>query len=169
MTGFARFVTRNLDRCFHALCRLGEGDLEVVAEIGAALRPAAAAPPPEAEEVADAAEDVVELGEDRRIESSGTARGAGHGCVAEPIVARALIRVGQHRIRLGRLLERVLGGLIARIAVGMILQRELAIRALDFLLPCVATDTEDRVVVSLAHDAFATFTSDGRRSRSPSL
>ena len=39
----ARFVTRDLDVCFDALGRLGKLDLEVVAQIGAALRPAAAA------------------------------------------------------------------------------------------------------------------------------
>ena len=59
-----------------ACCRLLERDLEVVAEIGAALRPAAAAAAEhaaEAEDVAEAAEDVVELGEDRRVEAGGAA------------------------------------------------------------------------------------------------
>ena len=88
--------------------------------------------------------------------------------MAEAIVARALVGVGQHRVGLGRFLELLLGGLVAGIAVGVVLQRELAIGALDVLIAGVARDAEDRVVVALAHDAFATRTSAGRSSRSPS-
>ena len=57
-----------------ALRRFLEGDLEVVAQIGAALRTAAARAAAEqiaeAEDVAEAAEDVFEAGEDARIEAA---------------------------------------------------------------------------------------------------
>ena len=72
VTRLARLAPRNLNRGFAAVGGLLERDPEVVAKVGAALRPAAAAVaehPAEAEDVAEAAEDVVELGEDRRVEA----------------------------------------------------------------------------------------------------
>ncbi len=86
----------------------------------------------------------------------------------EAIVARALVGVGQDRVGLGRFLELLLGGLVAGIAIGVVLQRELAVGALDVLVARVARDAQDGVVVALAHDALATRTSAGRSSRSPS-
>ncbi len=167
----AGFLPRNLDGRFGAARRFLERDLEVVAQIGAALRaaaaPAAAEQIAEAEHVAeDVAEDVAELGEDRRIEAAaGAGRGA-HARVAEAVVQAALLGVGEHRVRLGALLELLFGGLVARIAIRVVLHRQLAVRALDLDVGRRARDAEDLVVVALAH-AFATFTIAGRSSRSP--
>ena len=88
--------------------------------------------------------------------------------VAEPIVRRALVGVGEHRVRLRRLLELLLGVLVAGVAVGMVLERELAVGALDVLVGRVPRDAEHVVVVALAH-ALATFTIAGRSRRSPSM
>ena len=88
--------------------------------------------------------------------------------MAEAIVGRALVAIGQDRVRLGALLELLLGRVVAGIAVGVVLQRELAIRALDFGVGRRPFDAEDLVVVPLAH-AFATFTMAGRSSLSPSM
>ncbi len=60
----------------------------------------------------------------------------------------------------------ILGGLVARVAVRVVLQRELAVRALQLGVPCRPGDAQDVVVVPLAH-AVATFTIAGRSSRSP--
>ena len=57
--------------------------------------------------------------------------GAADAGVAEAIVGRALLRVGEHGVRLGRFLELLLGGLVAGIAVRVVLQRQLAVGALD--------------------------------------
>jgi len=67
----AGLLARDADLRLGALGRGLEGDLEVVAQIGAAARPGAAAAErvAEAEDVAEAAEDVAEVGEDRRIEA----------------------------------------------------------------------------------------------------
>ena len=157
LAGFAGLVARNLDAGLDALRRLLELDLEVVAKVGAALRAGAAAAAAEAENVAEAAEDVFEAGELRRIESL---RAADAG-VAEAIVARALVAVAEDGVRLGRFLECVLGLLVARVAIGVELQRQLAIRALDLLIGRGARDLEDLVVVALAHDALATLTMRG--------
>ena len=88
--------------------------------------------------------------------------------VAEAVVEAALLGVGEDGVRLGRFLELLLGGLVARIAVRVVLHRQLAVRALDFDFGRRARDPEDLVVVALAH-AFATFTIAGRSSRSPSM
>ena len=71
--------------------------------------------------------------------------------MAEAIVERALVAVGEHGIGLGRFLELLLGVVVARVAIGVVLQRQLAIRALDLLVRRLALDAEDLVVVALAH------------------
>src|SRR5262249_4375510 len=149
LAGRARLLARNLDRGLGAGRGLLERDLEVVAEIGPALRAAAATASAEeiaeAEDVAEAAEDVLEADEDARIESrAAAARDAG---VAESIVEAALLAIGEHRVRFGRFLERLLGLVVARVAVGVVLQRELAIGALDLLVRRRALDAEDFVVI----------------------
>src|SRR6266540_1710286 len=133
------------------------------------LRSCASTSAPEPKEVAKAAEDVLELGEDRRIDARRARADAGHGRVTESIVPRALVPIGEHRVRLGRLLEPLLRRLVAGIAIGMVLERELPIGALDVLVARVSRNAEHRVVIALAHDAFATLTTAGRSSRSPSL
>ena len=100
---------------FGAVRRFFERDLEVVAEIGAALR--AAAPSAAAEQIAEAehvAEDVgevAELVEDRRIEARATAGRAAHARVAEAVVGGALLGVGEHAVRFGGFLELLFGAL----------------------------------------------------------
>ena len=98
-----------------------------------------------------------------------TLRAVADAGVAEAIVAGALVAVAEDGVGLGRFLELLLGLLVALVAIGVELQRQLAVRALDLLVGCRAGDLEDLVVVALAHDAFATFTSAGRSRRSPSL
>src|ERR1051326_527344 len=169
---FARLAVlfaRNLDRRFRAARRFLEPDLEVVPQIGSALGSAAA---PSAEQVAEAEHvaenvgEIAELGEHRRVESGARARGGADALMAEPIVQIALLGVRQHGVRLGALLEFLLGGLIARIAIRVVLRSELAVGALDFDFRRGPADFEDLVVIALAH-AFATLTIAGRRRRSP--
>ena len=85
----------------------------------------------------------------------------------EPVVAAALFRIGENGVRLGRFLELFLGGMIAGVAIGMILQRQLPIGALDLLIVGVFGNAQNVVVIAFAH-ALATFTMAGRRRRSPS-
>jgi hypothetical protein len=88
--------------------------------------------------------------------------------MSEAIVTRALVGVGEDGIRFGAFLERLFGRLVAWIAIRMVLQRQLAVSALDFLFARVAADAKHGIVIALAHDAFATRTRAGRNSRSPS-
>ena len=165
LAGVAAFFARNLDRRLGAREGLVEGDLEIEAQIGPARR--AAAPAASAAEPEEVAEDVGEVREDVRVEA-GPARstGARHAGVAEAVVPRALVGVAQDGVGLGGLLELLFGGRVALIAIGVVLQRQLAIRALDVLLAGILRDAEDLVVVPLAH-ALATFTSAGRSRRCP--
>ena len=148
--GVTRLLSRDLDVGFGTLGGFFERDLEVVPKIGAALL---AAPPPaavaEAENVAEPTEDVFEAGEDRRGESAG--RGAAEACMAEPVVDMPLVGVGQHAVRFGGRLELFLGVPVSRIAIRVVLQRQLAVRALDRLIVGSLRDTEDLVVVALTH------------------
>ena len=175
--GRARAVARltlllpgDLQRHLGALGRFLERDLQVVAQIGTALRAAAAAALPEdvaqPEDVAEAAEDVFESGEDVGVEAAGG--GTAQARVAEAVVHVALVGIGQHRVGLGRFLEGILGLLVAGIAVGVVLEGELAVRALDFLIRRGLGDAKHFVVIALAHDR-ATFTIAARSRRSPSM
>ena len=68
--------------------------------------------------------------------------------LAVAVVRRALLRIAQHLVRLGDLLE-VLLGVGRRVAVGMVLHRELAIGLLDVGVGGVAGHAEQ--FVELAH------------------
>src|SRR5262249_37723989 len=147
-----------------------EADLEVVAQVRALLRPGAPASAaeqiPEAEDVAEAAEDVLEADEGRRIEPGAALRAEAR--VTEAIVGRALLRVRQHGVGLRRFLELLFGVLAALITIRMMQQRELPVGGLQIRLGAVTLDAEDFVVVATRH-ACATLTIAGRSRRSPSM
>lgn len=92
------------------------------------LRPPAPAREPEhvAEDVGEAAEDIVEARE--LVEA-----GAGETLVAVLVVDPSLLGVAQDLVGLGRLLESGLGLVITGVAVRMVPQRKLAVCLLDFL------------------------------------
>ncbi|KAF5055611.1 hypothetical protein DSECCO2_375850 [anaerobic digester metagenome] len=69
--------------------------------------------------------------------------------MAEPVVLGALGCVAQDLVGLGRLLEHVLGLRIVRVAVGVVLQGELAIGALDLISRGTAADAQHFVVIAL--------------------
>jgi hypothetical protein len=70
--------------------------------------------------------------------------------VPEAIVGGALLGVGEHGVGLGALLEAFLRVRIIGIAVGMMLQGELAVGALDLLLARGADYTQDFVIIAFA-------------------
>src|SRR5262245_15166642 len=170
VTRLARLLPRDLDRGLDTTGRFVERDLEVVAQIRATLRPSASALAAEhlanPEDVAETAQDVFKACEDRRIETAG--RGAAKPGMPEAVVDMPFVGGGEHGIGFGRFLELLFGDLVAGIAIGMVLERELAIRALDFLVGGRPRNAEYLVVVAFAH-AFATLTIAGRRRRFPSM
>src|SRR3984957_8857915 len=67
------------------------------------------------------------------------------------VIGSALVRIAQHLIGLAGTLELLLGCMVPRGAIGMILERLLAIRALQLLLAHFAGHTENFVVVFFDH------------------
>jgi hypothetical protein len=79
------------------------------------VRPLAGAHAKEIAEAEEVAEDVVELGEDIGID----ARTAGlQAIVTIAVVGGTALRIAQHAVRFGELLELLLGGLVARLRSG---------------------------------------------------
>src|SRR5207247_5576223 len=114
LAGVAVFLTRNLNRGFGAGRGFLESDLEIVAEIGAALcaptPPAAPEHIPEPEDVAEIAEQIFEAAEGRRVETG--AAGGADARVAEPVVQPSFLLVREERIGFRGLLELLLGPVV---------------------------------------------------------
>src|SRR5262249_38045302 len=94
------------------------------------------------EDVAEGLEDLLKAPEAARLSA------LAHAGVAELVVDLALLGVAEDFVRLGRLLEALLGLRVVLVAVGMELEGELAIRLLDLVLRGGARDAEDFVVVT---------------------
>jgi hypothetical protein len=128
-----------------------ELESEIFTKVGAALCARTAAPALAAEHIAKAeqvAEDVVEIVEHGGVESAIAAGSAGNSCVTEAVVARALLAIGKNRVCFAAFLEPLFGLRIVGIAIGMVLQRELAIGALDFLVVGRPADAQNFVVIA---------------------
>ena len=100
------------------------------------LLPASAAetakPSETAEDVAEVAEDVVEV-HAAGAETSEAAGRAVHACRAELVVAGTLVGVAQHVVGLCRLLELLLGFLVAGIAVRVVFDGHLLVGTLNLV------------------------------------
>src|SRR5438034_3927202 len=146
----ARRQAGHRDRLLAPERRLLEADLEIVAEVLPAPRPTApAAGPARAEEVSEqVADDVLEVAAE--VEARASRRALREGGVPEAVVEAPPLRIGEHLVGLRDLLEALLGLVaVVGIAVGMILEGELAVSFLDVVLGRGAGHTEDLVVVAL--------------------
>jgi hypothetical protein len=126
-------MAANIHLLLGAKYRFLEIKMQVLAKIRSTLSTAATASAL-SERVAkpeDVTKNIAEVLKDRRIESR---RGSAPAqtSVAKAVVDRALLAVGEDRIRLCDLFELILRLRIIRIAVRMIRHRQLAIGALDF-------------------------------------
>ena len=156
VAGLALVHRRNADLDLGAARRVLQRQLEVVAQVGAAIHAVAAAAAaallPE-----DLAEDVAErIGESAEAFRPRAARRIAaerriHAGMSELVVRRALAGVRQNFVRLLRFLEFRFGALVVRIAIRMVLHRELAIGLLELVVGRVALDAEHRVVVAFRH------------------
>jgi hypothetical protein len=126
---------------------------QVLAEVGTSLHAAATASAGSAaaEHIAEAEEfskDVAEVLEDGGIESGGLASAAAKSRVAVAVVSGALIAVGEHGISLADFLEFFFRLRIIGIAVGMKLQRELPISALELDFGNGAAHSQNFVIIA---------------------
>src|SRR5690606_24150795 len=128
--------------------RLLEADGAVDLQVGAPVAHRAA-PRPGPEDLAeDVAEDVGEAAEGVEVEAA-EAFPEGVARMPEAVVLRPLFRVREAGVRLGGLLELLLGLLVPGVSVGVVLQGELAVGTLDLLGGGVSRNAQDLVVVSL--------------------
>ena len=74
-----------------------------------------------------------------------------NGLRQRAVVLLALLGVAEDVVRLGDLLEALLGLLVAGVLVGVVLARELAVRLLDLVGRGLALDAEHLVVVLCGH------------------
>src|SRR5215471_1131711 len=143
---------RGRDAHLGGLAEIGflQGDFHVVAQIGAALA-AAAASAATAAHAEQVIEDVGEGGS-HIAEAVGRA-GAGmlEGGVAEAVIGRALVGILEDLVGLVDLFEADFATLIAGIAIGVPLHRELAEGGLQFTVVHRALDPENVVIAALGH------------------
>ncbi len=130
---------------------LFQRDFQVVAQVGTAvhLRAAAIAAAAAAEDVA---EDVAEgIAEAAAAKAATAAHVRIHAGVTVAVIRLALFRIGQHLIGFLDFLELLFGLFVVRIAVRMVLHRELAISLLDLVFRGVFGQAEDLVKITLCH------------------
>jgi hypothetical protein len=112
---------------------------QIFAEIGAALHPAApasasGAPTEHIAEAEEFSEDVAEVLKNRGIEARTLPCSTTESGVAVAIIRGTLVGVGEHGVGLADFFEFFFRVRVVRIAVGMVLQSELAIGALQLYL-----------------------------------
>ena len=103
----------------------------------------------EISKVEELPEDVVKIGEGVWIEA--LSRSALQSLMAVVVIGGAFLRVAQDAVSLCGFLEFLFGFGVVRIAVGVVLERQLTIGALQYILVGAAGDTQNFVVISLAH------------------
>jgi hypothetical protein len=150
LTILAGLMAADRDFLFHAKESFLKFESKVFAKIGAALHStaAASATAEHISETKEFAEDVAEILEHTGIESGPLRSCAAQSGVAVTIVDGSLFGVGQDGVGFADLFELLLRIRIIGIAVGMVLQRELAVRALEFDVSDRAGNAQNLVVVS---------------------
>ncbi len=144
-------------------------DLEIVAEIFAALRarapPAAASTAEQIAESEEVPENVAEIGECRGIEAAALA-GAGEALMTVAVVHGPLLRIAQNAVGFRGFLKFFFRGVVVRVTVRMVFQSKLTVSAFQHPIVAVTGDAEYLVVIAL-HDFLltATFTNAVRSSR----
>src|ERR1051325_9479950 len=149
VAGFARAVARDFDLFLDAENGFLESDVEVVAQIVTA----APAPPRAGATAEEFAEDIAEYVLEARgvkIETAGKRSAVAERGVTELVILRALLGIAEDGIRLRDFLEALLRLFVSGIAVGMILERQLAVGFFELFFVGVTGDTEDFVVIALA-------------------
>jgi len=116
------------------------------------IRPRTAATPSSTEDVAEyVAEDIVDVAETGSACAAESAALTVDRIMPEAVVGGPLLIVIEHLVSLLGFLEAILGGIVVGIAIGVVLHREAAIGLLKVIGRRIPADTQDFVVVTLAH------------------
>src|SRR5690606_3045979 len=141
----------NANLGFHSLGRLLKGNIQPIAQIGAAEHLRATATPSATAATEDIAEDVAE-----DIAKTATT-GAAHACIwiytrmTVAVIGIALLRIGQNLVGFLGFLEFFFCLVTVRVAIRMILHGEFAIRLLDILVRSVFGQSQGFVVITFCH------------------
>src|SRR5918996_4533997 len=148
VTGGAGRRQRHRDRHLGTLHRLVERHVHLGLEVPAALgaRGARAAAGTAAHSAEQVREDVAHAAEAAAERAGVEAAARAAEDPAARVVRLALVRVGQDRVRLLHLLEALLGGLVAGVAVRVVLAGELAVGLLYLLVGGLAVDAQRPVL-----------------------
>ena len=159
----------DVDLLLAAERRLFKGDIQAHAQVFAPARAgadvlaahggvrrtlrAAEAAEAAAENVAEAAaenvtEDIAEAAEAAKPGAAGAAGGRVERRMAELVILRALVGIGQHLVGLVDLLEALLAFFIARMQVRVVGLGQLAVGFFDLVLGCAFFDTEHFIIIS---------------------
>jgi hypothetical protein len=129
---------------------LFEVERELVAQVGAAEGAAAAAAPAAAEDVAEhVAEDVAERVAGVEARAAATRRVEAR--MAELVVGRAFLRIGEDLVGLLGLLELLFRLRVVRIAVRVVFHGEAPVGLLDVLLGGVSRHRQHLVIIAFRH------------------
>ena len=146
----------DVDLLLAAERRLFKGDVQAHAQVFAPARAAALGLPAAeaaAEDIAKdipeaAAENVAKAAEAAETGAAGAAGGRVERRMAELVILRALVGIGQHLVGLVDLLEALLAFLIARMQVRVVGLGQLAVGFFDLVLGCTLFDTEHFIIIS---------------------
>src|SRR5439155_4550048 len=180
--GLAQVELRDRDFFFAAQHRFLERNLQIITKIGATPRSGRILPFAAEQFIEDAAgagaedfaENLKRIMEAAAPKTSAGARARIEGSMAVLVVSSPRLRIAQGFVGFAQFLEFFLGGFVAGIFVGMILEGHLAIGLFDFLLTGVAVHPEDFVIIAFGHGGqtagfLATTTLAGRIRRSRNL
>jgi hypothetical protein len=149
MTGHADFRGMSKDGFFKTEAQVRT---QILASLGARAPSSAAARAKQiakAKDVAQIPEEIPEILKDAGIETISPAGGSGADSgVPEAIVQGALFLIRQNGVGLAALFEPLLRFRIVRITVGMVLQRQPPVGALDFLIAGRPGYAEDFVILA---------------------
>ena len=146
----------DVDLLLAAERRLFKGDVQAHAQVFAPARAAALGLPAAeaaAENIAEdipeaAAENVAKAAEAAETGAAGAAGGRVERRMAELVILRALVGIGQHLVGLVDLLEALLAFLIARMQVRVVGLGQLAVGFFDLVLGCAFFNTEHFIIIS---------------------
>ncbi len=165
-----RLDQRHVNLFFAAACRLLKRDEHRGGHVAAAARrvgvlAATAAPEEGGEDVADVAEVHVEPA--AAVAARARTVAGVDACMTELVIARTLVLVGQHLIRLVRLFEARLRLLVAGVQVGVVFLRHPPIRLLDLVVRSASLHAQNLIVIAFVRHGPLSPTQPGT-ARAPS-
>src|SRR5215469_7465323 len=151
--GLTGFVAAHRDLGFGPKDRLLEFQVQILAKVCSTLRAGASPATAAAEQIAEAekfSEDIGEILESAGIKTARARTRRADTGMAKTVVERPFLGIDQDTVGFSTLLELLFGVRIVGVPVWMVLESQLAIRALDLLLAGGAGYTQHLVVIALA-------------------